>query len=359
MRKAPLFLLVMGLMLALALCQLLLPGREMSEMENRVLAGKPQLSLASLWDGSFMNDMEDFVADQMPERDGFVALYTVMQRALGRRAVGDAVLGDAMLFDQSDDWSERNVRLNAAALTEVAKRTGKQVHLLAVPSAAAVYPEKLPAQAPVADETALLAAAEKETKVLPLLPALLEQKDAALYYTTDHHWTVAGARVGYEVACDALGLQVEARKLAVSMRGFYGSFYARYPLPWVRADAFSYVPYDNLRLMVNGEEKPGLVDPDVLAGRDKYAALLYGNYALIELHNSAAQGTLLVIKDSYANALLPALAQHYSRVIAVDPRYFAGNIIDLVNEYEGDAILCVYGMNTLATGRTIALLEGL
>nr|MBR4281347.1 hypothetical protein [Clostridia bacterium] len=359
MRKAPLFLLVMGLMLGLALCQLLLPGREMSDMENRMLAGKPQLSLGALWDGTFMNGAEDFAADQLPGRDGFVALYTVMQRALGRRAVGDAVLGDGMLFDQSDDWSERNVRLNAAALAELAEITGKPVHLLAVPSAAAVYPERLPAQAPVADEAALLAAAEKETMVLPLLPALLARKDAALYYATDHHWTVAGARVGYEVACAALKLEAEAKKPAVSMRGFYGSFYARYPLPWVQADTFSYVPYENLRLTVNGEEKQGILDADALAGRDKYAALLYGNHALIELHNNAAQGTLLVIKDSYANALLPALAQHYSRVIAVDPRYFAGNIVDLVNEYEGDAILCVYGMNTLAAGRTIALLEGL
>lgn len=359
MRKAPLFLLVMGLLLALALCQCLMPERDMSEMENRVLAGKPAISAAALWNGSFMNDAEKFVADQLPGRDGFVALYMTLQHALGRRAVGDAILGDGMLFDQSDDWSERNVRLNASALAELEQRSGKPVYLLAVPSAAAVYPERLPAHAPVADEEALLAAAEKETSLLPLLPALREAKDAELYYTTDHHWTVTGARIGYEAVCRVLGIRPEPKKPAVSVPGFCGSFYARYPLPWAKPDTFSYLPYGNLQLIVNGEEKPDLLDPDVLAGRDKYAALLYGNHAMIELHNPAGQGTLLVIKDSYANALLPALAQHYGRVIAVDPRYYAGNIMDLMNEYEGDEILCVYGMNTLATGRTIALLEGL
>ena len=360
MRKAPLFLLVMTLLLALALCQCLLPARQVSEMENRVLAQSPQLSFRAFLEGSLGDSVEDFAADQLPLRDGFVAAYSTMQYGLGRRAVGDAILGEGMLFDQSAIWSERNVRLNAAALNDLATLTGKGVCLMAVPSASAVYPEKLPAHAPVADEAALLAVAEKETKLLPLLTALQKAKDAPLYYTTDHHWTVDGAQIGYEVACDALGLSpVEMGERAV-YPGFYGSFYARYPLPWVKADTFAWVPVEGLRLTINGEEYATLLDADVLAGRDKYAALLHGNHALVELNNDAApEGTLLVIKDSYANALLPLLAQHYRRTIAVDPRYFAGNIVELVNTYEGEMILCVYGMNTLSTGRTIALLEGL
>ena len=61
---------------------------------------------------------------------------------------------------------------------------------------------------------------------------------------------------------------------------------------------------------------------------------------------------------SYANALLPVLARHYHRVIAVDPRYFTGNITELTLQYEGDVILCVCGIGTLAGSRTIALMDG-
>lgn len=359
MRKAPLFIMVMALLMLLAACQCLLPQRQMSSLENRMLAQAPQLSVDSLRDGSFAEDAERFAMDQLPLRDRFVALYSSMQFILGRRAVGDAIYGDGMLFDQSGSWSERNVRLNAAALNELAEKTGKPVYLLAVPSAASVYPEKLPSCAPVADEEALLAAAEAETELLSLLPALRAGREQLLYYMTDHHWTAAGARIGYETVCAALGLVPEESRALESFPGFYGSFYARYPLPWVKADCFAYAPVEGIRLMVNGAEKPGLLDPAMLEGRDKYAALLYGNHAQIELINDAApSGTLLVIKDSYANALLPLLAQHYRRIVAVDPRYFAGDIISTVNEYEGEAILCIYGLNTLASGRTIALLEG-
>lgn len=361
MRKAPLFLLVMGLLVALAACQLVLPSRSMSEMENRRLSQAPRASFASFVDGSFSKGLEDFAADQLPLRDGFVSVYTMMQAALGRQSPGDVILGkDGMLFDKSSLWSGRNVRLNAAALTELAAVTGKEVHLLAVPSAAAVYPEKLPAHAPVADESALLAAAAGESNLLPLLPALQAARETTLYYATDHHWTPDGARIGYEAACTALGLTALDAPEPVDVPGFYGSFYARYPLPWIKADTFSYLPWAGLRLLVNGEEREGLLDQDVLAGRDKYAALLHGNHAQVELINDAIpEGTLLVIKDSYANALLPSLAMHYHRVIAVDPRYFAGDIVELTKQYEGKDILCVYGMNTLASGRSIALLEGL
>ena len=360
MRKAPLFLLVMAMLLALALCQCLLPARSMSEMENRMLAQSPQLSFQAFLDGSIGDSVEDFAADQLPLRDGFVAVYSAMQYGLGRRAVGDAILGEGMLFDQSAGWSERNVRLNAKALNDLAAMTGKEICLMAVPSAAMVYPEKLPAYAPVADEEALLAAVEKETRLLPLLTALQNARNAELYYTTDHHWTVDGAQVGYEVVCEALGLSPAPVGMREEYHGFYGSFYARYPLPWVKADTFAWIPVEGLQLTINGETHASLLDVEVLAGRDKYAAMLHGNHALVELTNaSAPERSLLVIKDSYANALLPLLAQHYRRIIAVDPRYFAGNIVDLVNTYEGEMILCVYGMNTLSTGRTIALLEGL
>lgn len=361
MRKAPLFLLVMGLLISLAVCQCVLAPRHMSEMENRVLSQAPQLTMAAFVDGSFSQDLEDFAADQLPLRDAFVSVYTVMQGVLGRRTPGDVILGeDGMLFDKSSVWSERNVRLNASALTELAHQTGKDAYLLAVPSAAAVYPEKLPEHAPVADETALLAVAENETNLLPILSALRAAGNESLYYTTDHHWTPEGAKVGYEAACAALGLTAVEMPDPVAVQGFYGSFYARYPLPWIKADTFSYLPWEGLKLLVNGEEMDGLLDPEALAGRDKYAALLYGNHGLVELVNeSVADGTLLVIKDSYANALLPALAMHYHRVIAVDPRYYAGNIVEMAAQYEGEDILCVYGMNTLASGRSIALLEGL
>ena len=362
MRKAPLFTAVTALLLLLAGAQLVLPARDMSGMENRRLAAAPAFSAEGFADGGWTQAWETFAADQLPLRDAFVALHTACRTALGRRETGGVIRGSGgWLLDRSDDWSERNVRLNAGALARLAELTSKPVYLLAVPSSACIYPEKAPAHAPLADEQALLAAAAEETAVVPLAGPLAAAREAApLYYRTDHHWTAAGARVGYEAACGALGLDPLPDAAAETVPGFYGSYYARCPLPWLEADTLSFAYPDRVTLVIDGEEQAGLWDPEALAGRDKYAALLCGNHPVVELKcESAPEGSLLVIKDSYANALLPALARHYRSVVAVDPRYFTGDMAALAHQYEGDAILCVYGLNTLATGRTIQLLEGL
>lgn len=364
MRKAPVFRAAMALLLVIAIGGALLPDRDKSELENRVLSLFPDFSWAGFQDGRWTDSLETYAADQLPLRDAFVSVYMASQALLGRRTTEGVILGkDGRLFDRTDGWKERNLIRNAGALEELAKKTGLPVYLLAVPSAAAVYPEALPAWAPVADEEALLKTAEQKTTVIPLLPALTAAKESAsdpLYYRTDHHWTAAGARLGYLAVCETLGLEPLEEETYQEYSGFFGSYYARFPLPWLRGDVFCSPLEDDLKLTVAGEEKDGILDRKVVAGRDKYAALLYGNHPIMELFNShAPDQTLFVIKDSYANALLPALSRHYRKIVAVDARYFTRDIVETVKNSEGDAILCVYGLSGLSTGRTLSLLQGL
>ena len=362
MKKAPLFLCGMALFLLLALGGLLVPDRSFSPMENRLLTAAPAFSPAALLDGKWTDGLESYLQDQLPLRDGLVSLYTGWEALRGQRALNDVILGrENRLLDRTDGWSERSVAANAKALASLSEQSGVPVYLLAVPSAARIYPEALPARAPMADEDALLDIAARETALLPLVQEMEKVKDAApLYYRTDHHWTAAGARAGYLCACRALGLEPLEEEAPTPYPGFFGSFYARCPLPFFPADSFDLPSTAGITLRVDGEEKPGCVDAEVLAGRDKYAALFYGNHPLMTLENpSAPEGTLFVLKDSYANALLPALCRHYRRIVAADGRYFSGNIVDAVKESKGEAVLCVYGLSTLSTGRSIKLLEGL
>ena len=40
----------------------------------------------------------------------------------------------------------------------------------------------------------------------------------------------------------------------------------------------------------------------------------------------------VIVKESYGNALLPYLVDHYSTVYEIDYRYWEGNIVDFVTE---------------------------
>ena len=362
MKKTPLFVVSMALLLLLLAFQWLLPRREFSEMENRVLAQPPEISVSSLTNGRWADRFEAFAADQIPLRDTFVSLYMTMEAATGRRLVDGVLLGqDGRMLDRTDGYSERNVRLNAAALRALSEQTGVPAYLLAVPSAALIYPEAVPAHAPVADESALLRAAGEETALLPLINSLRDVRGCGeLYYHTDHHWNMGGAQVGYQIVCQALGLNAMPVDELTEELPFFGSFYARCPLPWQAPDDFCFADVSGLRLIADGEEKAGLVDEAQLQKRDRYAALLYGNHGLMELINdSQNDGTLFVIKDSFANSLLPLLARHYHRIVAIDPRYYAGNVVEEANNCNCEVILCVSGLSSLASSRNLALLDGL
>ena len=76
MRKAPLFLIAVTLLLALPFAQAVLPDRTFSEMENRVLSQRPALTLSAISAGRWSDTFETYCADQLPLRIFFsVIIY--------------------------------------------------------------------------------------------------------------------------------------------------------------------------------------------------------------------------------------------------------------------------------------------
>ena len=363
MKKAPLYVLTLLLLAGMMLAQVLLPKRTVSDRENRTLAQFPVPSTESLLSGGYAERFEAFVADQTPLRDAFVSLHAVAETLQGKVLQNNVILGkENRLFDRSDGWSTRNAALNAGAFAELAAMTGLEGKMLLVPSSGFVYRECLPPFAPVADEDALFqAASDAGVALIDIRDALREQRaQAPLYFRTDHHWALDGARIGYEALCGALDLTPLDMTPDVTQSGFFGSFFARAPSPFIRGDTLSFPDPAGVTLEIAGEKKPGLYDPEKFVTRDAYAALLYGNHGLLTLTNpDAPKGTLFVLKDSYANLLLPTLARHYQNVIAADARYFTGDIVQAVKESEAETLLCLFGINTFSQSRCVALLPGL
>ena len=126
MRKAPLFVIALALLAFLALAQTLLPDKTFSQMENRVLAERPALTLASMSMSRWADGFETYCADQLPLRDRFVSLYTAWEALTGHRVIEGVILGgDHRLFDRTDAWKPRNVTMNASALAYL---SGSQRH---------------------------------------------------------------------------------------------------------------------------------------------------------------------------------------------------------------------------------------
>lgn len=114
--------------------------------------------------------------------------------------------------------------------------------LLLVPDAGTILADKLPAQAPFYQAAALYRAAGsvcKQTTFVDIRQAMNEQKKSEqLYYRTDHHWTLAGAYVGYQQLCQPLHLTkqpYEHFKPKMVSKNFLGII--TFPCAWCRCQS--------------------------------------------------------------------------------------------------------------------------
>ena len=62
-----------------------------------------------------------------------------------------------------------------------------------------------------------------------------------------------------------------------------------------------------------------------------------------------------MLKDSYANSFVPFLAQHYRKIVMVDPRYYYGDLEQLIQVENVQEILYLFNANTFFADTSLEL----
>lgn len=351
------------------------PKRDMSDLENRKLAQMPAFSAKALLDGSWFQDFTTYVQDQVAFRDGWIDLESAFNSlALAKVEESDILLGkDGWMFTKLFDIpasSQTQLSKNLDAVVNFASRHPGKVTFLLAPSASVIYPEMLPLGAPMADENAMLddifAQVSATADVIDLRETFTREKNRYLYYKTDHHWTTEGAYLAYEQFCALKGLTPFdlAAHEAVTVPDFYGTHYSAARRWDVQPDSITYYPLDNPMTIydINGETQytervtEPMINTEKLETRDKYAAFLDGNngYSVIE---GDGEGSILVVKDSYANCFVPFLTANYAKIGVVDLRSFSYGL-DSTLESEGyDEVLVLYNFQTFISDKRVVYLD--
>ena len=88
-----------------------------------------------------------------------------------------------------------------------------------------------------------------------------------------------------------------------------------------------------------------LVD-SFLEEKDKYASFLGGNTPLYIIRNPAAasEEKLLVVRDSYSDAMAPFLSQYFAEIHLVDLRYYRTSVVEYARENGMDRIFVCYSV---------------
>lgn len=349
----------------LASANLLAPDREFSPVENRNLAQRPVFSWEELISGDFMWDFEAYVTDQFAGRDGWTALKAYAERALGKRENnGVYICGDQLIerFDQPDD---RQLSSNLSSVDRLAEKAQVPVYLMLVPSAAQIHEELLPEGAPNAGQKEILASLPGRTQavVADAHAALEAHQDEYIFYRTDHHWTSLGACYGADALLKAMGMEgvkpEQWEKKTVS-KEFYGTLWSSSGARYVSPDSIDiYVPEDGIEVLSfedGGWTEKKLYDEAKLETKDKYSMFLGGNQPLAVVKTGSEGGKLLILRDSYADCMVPFLTGSFSEIHLIDLRYYRMSISDYIRENGIDAAAVVYSLKNFSEDRNVYFL---
>ena len=258
------------------------------------------------------------------------------------------------------DSENRTLPKNTAAVEALCQRYPGKVDVLLAPAASVIYPEKVPANAPLLDEDAYLdqlsaAVQAAGGRFVDVRQTLAEHKDEYIYYRTDHHWTSLGAYYAYQQLCGALSLTPfdPAAHTALTAENFYGTHYSKARTWNAVPDTITYYDLPNALTIWNvtaaGQptdgQTTGLYDTDKLNVYDKYAMFLHGNNGLSRIEGNGT-GRILVIKDSYANCFAPYLTANYAEIDVVDFRNYNYGLDQLIADNGYDQILVLYSFDS-------------
>ena len=165
-----------------------------------------------------------------------------------------------------------------------------------------------------------------------------------IYFRTDHHWTHLGAYYAYNALCKSAGFTpVNKDDFATGQwENFVGSLYtyvANYPQGQVLKNNPDTVHYwkpsanitttcYNTTALTGGYAMGTIcrVGEDV---DNKYLTFMGGDHPIAIVETDTPGPTILVIKESYGNALISWLTNHYSKIILIDPRQYYGKNSDI------------------------------
>ena len=340
--------------------------------ENRELKTMPEFTFSSVWSGEFSKNFEAFVDDNIAFRGKLMAVSDKIRSRVGYTPDN---LGRIIVTTSDIGTGEANegrlVLYNGYIMEMFAKNEAAQDKYAeslnaireAIPDDIRMYsvlvPTALEFSAPAyssaqdSQKEAIEYVNSKFKGVFPVdvYSALLASKSNSLYFKTDHHWTTDGAYVAYNKYMEMSGGPVAAQTDFTRKENgeFYGSLYLKAKSQLTEQEQDTIFYYDiteknDISIRMRAEDNVteyGVGAPMFNTDNNNYNLFFGGDNPLMEItNNSNPDGkTVVVIKDSYANAFIPWLVASSSRVIVIDPRSFGGSLTEEIERYQADEVL--------------------
>ncbi len=337
------------------------PNRTYSDSENRMLEQFPPFSIQNLLEKNFTPTYEKYISDQFLYRDFWISLKSNIDRTIGKKEFNGVYLGKNDILLQKfirPEKQDMNSKINAINTFQLANPAVK-THVMLVPTAISMLKDALPKYISSEDELFSINQVRKSLNTdihfIDVYPLLSSKRQEELYYKTDHHWTTKGAFYAYLELSKSLNFnphKKESFTINKITHHFYGSLYSKTGFSHIKPDSIElYEPKEaidyKVAYMDEGVTSNSVYEMENIKKKDKYSVFFNGNHPLVKMTTENTNGKkLLVIKDSYANALLPFLLPHYSEIHVIDLRYFNEDVALYLQNNNIHELLLLYNAMT-------------
>lgn len=358
----------LGFITLFFLLNLISPDIYFSEQENRYLQQEPDFTFSSLFSGKYSSAFETYVTDQFEFRDSWTTFKARSELLIGKGENNGIYLCDGeTLIEGFTAPGTETLDTNMAALNKLSAGAGVPVYFSLIPDKSEIYSAMLPDNAPNDSEKDVIDYCYDQSRALTIdtLSPLTEHADEYIFYRTDHHWTSLGAYYGYTAIADAIYPQTNkighysAEEVSSD---FYGTMWSSSGFSWVKPDRMEFfvLPPEGLSITNYPEGEPvagALYDYSFLDKKDKYSFFLGGNTPLQKIETGVKDApSLLIVRDSYADCLVPFLLEDFSEIHLIDLRYFRAGLSDYIRNNSIDEVLVIYSVSDFCTDANIFLL---
>jgi len=212
-------------------------------------------------------------------------------------------------------------------------------------------------------------------EVIDLTTQMTDMQEDALFFKSDHHWLPQSGLWACSVLADWMNengysidesyFDLNSYSIEYADNMFLGSlgrkvtdvYYSTEPFPILIPEYENEISVFNSKLntTLSGTIQNTMYDYSKLDYSDTlesnmYDFYSYGNQGLVEIHNlkNHDNNKILVIKESFANVMLPYMSNMSEYVSAIDLRSFDGSLKKYIEQYDPDLVITIYGISGYA-----------
>lgn len=394
------------------LYSLISPKQTISEKENRRLTSFPVFSDSLFWEGDYFRGIEMYYADHFPERDRWIEFTSLFRFLIGFQSseiimyepkpaslsgyTVDSTLVKDSIYHLSDTatgeikkgvfvykgraferfgGSPANGKQYASVVNTFTKLgiKGLQVYNLVIPNALEFegtekYRKLQRPNRPAIEN--IYNALDSSVRKVWAIDEIRKHRYEYIYFNTDHHWTSLGAYYAYRAFCSTAGfIPISLDTIPSRVKNnFLGSLYRLTRDQSLKSNIDSvryYLFHDSVRFFIGyGIQNINWVKSKMYSegvkGGNSYSVFLQGDLPVIKIQTSQKTGRrIAIIKESYGNAFVPFLINHYEKIVVLDQRYFLGSFLNLLQQENINELLVLNNIFAAHTPFHISKIKGL